>query len=196
MIIDKLNWHTHIDYLCTKVSKASGIIKKLKNQLTPNVLKTIYHSLLCSYLRYGILSWGSAMSTALKSLNILNNRAIKAINAHNSIPLTEAYKANNILSIDSMFQFELMKFVHSTRTGKAPKAFENYFIPISHSYQTRSVSRDLYRLPKARTEIGKRCVKYQAAKTWNNLCNSMIGSINSSFNKVLKMHLIDVQNIS
>ena len=166
--------------------------------MTPNVLKTIYNSLLCSYLRYGILSWGSAKSTALSSLNILNNRAIKAICTQNSISLTEAYKENNILSIDSMFQFELMKFVHSTRAQKAPKVFQNYFIPMSHSYQTRSITRDLYRLPKTRTEIGKRRVEYQAPKTWNNLCGSsfsLIGSIDSSFKKVLKTHLIDVQSI-
>ena len=27
---DNLNWHTHIEYLCTKLSKAAGVIYKLK----------------------------------------------------------------------------------------------------------------------------------------------------------------------
>ena len=62
---NRLNWHTHIEYLCTKLSQAAGVIYKLKKLAPRAVLKTVYYSIVDSHLRYGILAWGSAKSTAL-----------------------------------------------------------------------------------------------------------------------------------
>ena len=64
VILDnKMNWHNHIQYVCTKLSKAAGIIYKVRKRVPHKVLLLLYHSLVATHLRYGIASWGSAKTT-------------------------------------------------------------------------------------------------------------------------------------
>ena len=72
VILDnKLNWHNHIQYVSTKLAKAAGIIYKVRNKAPQSVLMLLYHSLVGTYLRYGLASWGSAKTTALLKLKSL-----------------------------------------------------------------------------------------------------------------------------
>ena len=78
VMIDKnLNWKSHVKYISTKISKACGALTKLRNCVSIDVLKNVYHALVHSYLRYGILVWGHAAPTVLKPLEILANKAIR-----------------------------------------------------------------------------------------------------------------------
>ena len=43
VINEQLNWNTHIDILCRKISRQIGIFYKLKHFLSCSVLKTLYH---------------------------------------------------------------------------------------------------------------------------------------------------------
>ncbi len=78
VFIDKdLSWKPHINHLCSKIAKACGALSKMRHIVGIETLKSIYHALINSYLRYGILSWGNASSESLKPLNTLINRAIR-----------------------------------------------------------------------------------------------------------------------
>ena len=56
-----------------------GALTKLRNCVSIDVLKNVYHALVHSYLRYGILVWGHAAPSVLKPLEILANEAIRII---------------------------------------------------------------------------------------------------------------------
>ena len=131
----KLNWHSHIEYLCTKISKAVGVISQLRYRLPHQALKMIYHSLVASYLRYGVATWGSVNSTAMNKLNSLNNRAMQMVWPSN-LSLDTVYQHSKALNIDSLYKFETAKFVHAINIEKQPKAFTSYISPISHTYRT------------------------------------------------------------
>ena len=49
---NKLNWNDHIEVLCSKLSRAAGVIFRLKKNLPHSVLKMIYHSLVSSHLTH------------------------------------------------------------------------------------------------------------------------------------------------
>ena len=51
-----------LKYISTKISKACGALAKLRNSVSIDKLKSVYHALVHSYLRYGILVWGHAAS--------------------------------------------------------------------------------------------------------------------------------------
>ena len=53
LINDKLNWKSHINFLISKVNKYRAIIFLVRNNLTKNSLKLIYHSLVYSNILYG-----------------------------------------------------------------------------------------------------------------------------------------------
>ena len=53
-----LDWKPHINKISIKISRAIGIMNKLKKILPSYILKTIYDSLIQCHINYGILAWG------------------------------------------------------------------------------------------------------------------------------------------
>ena len=78
IIIDKnLSWSSHIEYISGKISKVCEALAKLRYSMSTNLLRDVYHALIHSYMRYGILTWGNASQTSLKPLKVLINRAVR-----------------------------------------------------------------------------------------------------------------------
>ena len=82
MIDKNLNWKYHVKYISTNIFKACGALAKLRNCVSIDILKNVYHALVHSYLPYGILVWGHAVwghaaPSVLKPLEILANEAIR-----------------------------------------------------------------------------------------------------------------------
>ena len=55
----KLDWDTHVDVVGNKISRVSGIIKKLQLIFPREILLTIYNALILPHINYCLLSWGS-----------------------------------------------------------------------------------------------------------------------------------------
>ena len=77
VIDEKLSWKDHIEYVCTKVSKACGIFAKLRHCASVELLRDIYYALFYSYMRYGITIWGNACETTLSPLQSLLHHAAR-----------------------------------------------------------------------------------------------------------------------
>ena len=77
IINDKLDWKSHVNYICKKVSKACGILSKLRHCINLDTLRTVYYALGYSYLRYGNIVWGNCSKTTIKPLAVIQNRIIK-----------------------------------------------------------------------------------------------------------------------
>ena len=66
VILDnKLNWHAHCDYICSKMSKGIGIIIKARKVFNEATLLSLYNSLILSYVSFCIHVWGRAYDTHL-----------------------------------------------------------------------------------------------------------------------------------
>ena len=130
VIIDKkLSWKSHIEYISTKVSKACGALAKLRHCLDTNVLIEIYHALIHSYVRYGILAWDTATETTIKPLQTLLNRAIRIITfaPFGHVDLEPIYKDLFILNVNDTFILETSKFMYKLKKGLLPVSIGDYF---------------------------------------------------------------------
>ena len=59
LLINKnLNWKPLVEKTAGKISKAIGVIKRLKFVVPQNILVTLYNSLILSQLYYCTLAWG------------------------------------------------------------------------------------------------------------------------------------------
>ena len=74
---EHLNWKEHILNVSKKISRNAGILCKLRNYVNLKLLKTIYYSLIYSYIVYGIQVWGSAGLSLLDKILIVQNRAVR-----------------------------------------------------------------------------------------------------------------------
>ena len=82
VIIDnKINWSDHIKYICNKISKSIGIIKKVTSKLNKKTLVNLYYAFIYPYITYCNVHccWGRAPTTYLSKIHILQKRIIRII---------------------------------------------------------------------------------------------------------------------
>ena len=103
---NKLSWKPHVQKVKTQLSRACGILFKLKHYTSPPVLKVVYNSLIHPYLNYSILNWGRASNATIQPLTKLQNKAIKIINPINSGSLEEHFQHLNILRRLKLYRFQ------------------------------------------------------------------------------------------
>ena len=193
VILDnKLNWHNHVQYVCTKLAKAAGIIYKVRNKAPQNVLMLLYHSLVGTYLKYGIASWGSAKTTALSKLRSLQNKVVRYI-THSSrfTNVTSEYKKLGILKLDEIYFSEVGKFMHRNNNTTLPLSFDGYYKHIQHPHNTRTRLHSEYILPRPRTELGKQSIKYTGIKIWSEIPHCIRSHANPDiFSTHLKSYIL------
>lgn len=76
MIDCHMKWDIHINYL---VKKVRSILYKLKYLPIKQPI-TLYHALVESLLRYGIVAWSGALKTHLEHLEIIQRRFFTRFN--------------------------------------------------------------------------------------------------------------------
>ena len=69
--VDKhLSWDEHIKQLSSKLSRANGILSKLRHNASLSTCLQVYYTLFYSYLSYGCAMWGL---TSKYNINTINN---------------------------------------------------------------------------------------------------------------------------
>ena len=114
-INENMSWKPHMDKIANKISKYSGILSRLKHFLPPQILKTIYCSIIQSNLNYSILAWGYDCDRLIK----LQKKVIRIItssryNAHTQ-PL---FKSLGLLTLEDMLKQNSLIFITSSNTAK------------------------------------------------------------------------------
>ena len=78
-------WTNHVLSIKKKISKVIGILYRLRNAFPLEALKTLYKSVVLSYINYGVLLW----CIEAKNLEIIQKRAIRLITVSNYVAHTE-----------------------------------------------------------------------------------------------------------
>ena len=123
IILDnKLSWQNRINHICVKLSRAAGVIFKLRSYLPQKATLLLYNSLAAHYLRYGITAWGAANSSLIKKVQVLQNKIVRYLSF--SLPRSTSaplYHALNLMNSLEMYHFEPAKYMFD---------MYNYTIPI------------------------------------------------------------------
>ena len=79
LIDSKLSWKSHIREISKKSSRSVGILAKMRHYANINVLTKLYYAIIYPFQIYGLLAWGSTYPTTLKSIVILQKKAVRII---------------------------------------------------------------------------------------------------------------------
>ena len=60
LIDDTLSWKHQVSYSCTRISRNTGIVGKLRHCTSLLQLKQLYYNLIYPYISYAITSWGNS----------------------------------------------------------------------------------------------------------------------------------------
>ena len=164
---DKLSWEPHISELCKKLSQIAGVLFKQRSLLSNKALMLVYHSLVGSSLRYGLICWGTANQSLLQKINVAHNRIVRYLTF--SFPCSNAwplYSSLNILPLDILIQLEWGKMMFQFQNKMLPKAFENYFKKPNHHHATRFASSLNFELVRANSTREERMLRTIGPKAW------------------------------
>lgn len=201
MIDDNLNWKYHISFICSRISRNTGIFYRLRYYLSPLQLRQIYYNLIYPYLSYAIVAWGSTYKSHLKGLQTKQNHIVRIVffstlygqNTESALPLLNLL---DLLTVDHIYELQALKFIHNWHKHQLPSNFDKYFQYAKnvHSYNTRYASNDNLYQARARTNTGKQAITFMASSLWQKLPLELKIVNGNIFCKKLKLHLLLVQN--
>ena len=196
-----LNWSFHVDSLAPKLTRAAGMLAKIRYYVPENTLRSIYFGIFASLLTYASQVWGQFCNKYISRLQTIQNKAIRIINFgkfRDSVgPL---YQKSKILKLTDHVKIQNFIYVHNSLKGNIPEALKNSFQTSDNifSYNTRAPKyQHNMKLPKARTQpYGLNSIKYCSAAQWNVIVNTFpeetfhLQSINVCKRKIIR-HFID-----
>jgi hypothetical protein len=203
MIDDKLNWKYHISFVCSRISRNTGVFYKLRHFFSPIQLRQIYYNLIYPYLSYAIIAWGSAYKTHIKKLQTKQNHVVRIIffanlygkNTEKPLPLINLL---NILTVEYIYKLNILKFIYNWQNQQLPSIFNSCFLYAKNvqTYNTRYASKNNLYKPCFRTNTGKQTISAMATNEWQNLPFDLkqLNSYRPTFNKKLKQYLLLKQN--
>ena len=77
IIDEKLSWSKHYNYIANKLSKAAGILCRIRHYINKKTLINLYYSFVYPYLKYGITAWGNQTKSIMRKLQIIQNKIIR-----------------------------------------------------------------------------------------------------------------------
>ncbi|PNF20311.1 hypothetical protein B7P43_G13693 [Cryptotermes secundus] len=180
-ITENLKWSTHIQSLCSKLSKTSYIIKSLRGVLSPNMLRSIYFAKFQSLLRYGIIFWGCE-GDSIKVFRMQKRvlRIISGLGKRDSC--RQIFKDYGILTVTLLYILEVLCYIKKHKAD----LIQNINI---HSYNTR-INKDFH-VQFCRTTLFKKSVVNMGIELHSKLPDKIKNSVGFSvFKRDLKSFLL------
>ena len=195
MVDEHLNWKQQINSVTLKLSKASGILHRIRHQLTQKAMMNVYYTLCYPYLIYCASVWGCTWPTFLNEVIVAQKRLIRIMcfkgkYDHTSDLFTELHLLN-FLSIHKYFLLlAVFKSLHNTQVVDNNLRL---FARTAHVHDTRGSLTDLV-CPPVRTTLCLNSVLCAGPRMWNSL-PQILKNINqlNTFKKHLKEFLLTTQ---
>ena len=114
---DKLTWHEHIRHRKFKLASSLFAINMAKRCLTPQLMLTLYNSLVYPYLTYNLLLWGSAAKIHTNKIITLKKRAVRIIVGSTFTLHTEPLFKFSILNLAELYKLILGIYMYKQVTN-------------------------------------------------------------------------------
>ena len=179
-----LSWHQQEQDMRSRLSRAAGMLCKIRYYVNFDILKMIYYGIFSSILMYGSLIWGQH-KRIVNRLQIIQNKAIRYMNFKpKRTPATPLFKSSGILNLTDYITQQNCLFAHDHINRKLPTPLLDDRI---NFVQTAGNTRNarLNQLANFRTSTilyGTRSIKSRAVKAWNDIN--------------IDLHQLQLQNLS
>jgi Reverse transcriptase (RNA-dependent DNA polymerase) len=168
-IDEKLNWIAHTNHVSLSISKALGILYRIRNVLPNKVLLILYHTMIYPYLSYCNIIWGGANLSILKKVIVLQKRAIRLVTRSSyRAPTGPLFRRLRLLRLEDIHKLQTALFMFKFKYCILPLSCMNYFsVNLIHSHFTRHIC--YFNLASFRTSIRERCITVRGPRLWDSL---------------------------
>ena len=199
LLDSSLSFRYHISALNKKISRAIGVMHKIKYFVDKRILTTLYYSLIYPFLIYAIPIWGKAAEVYMNNILVLQKSAVRIITGNGRnfnlgvlAPSSPLFLQTNILKIHDIFKLQTAKFVFNCLNKISPANFHEYFVLNTNKYNTYATRNELLIKPLVRTtNYGIKSIKSTGVCIWNDTPIGIRESISlKTFSKKYKQHLM------
>ena len=166
-IDNSLRWKSHIEEIKTKISKITGIIYRIRENIHEDSLKQIYFSLAYPHIIYCCAIWGGAFKTYIDSLFIAQKKILRVTYHRQRYDHTHPiFRDQKLLKLSDIIDLQTLSFVHGALTT----------FPINCKFESisrSSSSRRNLRIPLCRTSHAQQSIAVRGARCWNKLPDNL-----------------------
>ena len=200
MYIDKyLNWNVHIEDLSKKLSRANGVLSKLRYNVPLETCVQVYYAIFYSYLNIGCNVWGFTSERNIDDIQILQNKCVRIMTfAPFNSNTDQAFIDLGLLKVREVIKTNQLKVVYDFYQKKLPDDLMSLFILSSNVHSTNqalnSAINNLIHIPSFDTvTYGRNSIKFHCAQLWNSMFPTGFIQINSDSSK--DVHLSKINSI-
>lgn len=169
VVIDEfLNWKPHVEILTQKVSKAIGILSKLRYYFPLKTCINVYHAIVHSHFKYGALVWQFCNEELITKLFMLQKRCLRLITFSALDDRVDYFFIScEVLKLSDVLQLELLKFLFCIVNKFFPQQLCSLFsfLQVNQS-KTRHNNRFLKTLSYNTVRYGKMSLR-SSPDLWN-----------------------------
>ena len=184
MYLDQhLTWEYHINQLSKKLSRANGIISKLRHNAPIKTCLQVYYAIFYSHLIYGSSIWGLTYEKNLESIRLIQKKCIRLLTfSEFRCPTNKLFCDLQLLKVDDIIKIQQLKLIFEFKNNMLPSELNKLFklTNQNHNYETSSSFKNFLFIPQINTvSYGSKSIKYRGPYLWNDTCNN-----NPSLNEV------------
>ena len=141
MYIDKfLNWNVHLEELGKKLSRANGVISKLRYNVPLNICKQVYYAIFFSYLNIGSNVWCFTRENNINNVQILQNKCVRIMTfAPFNSNTDQSFIDLGLLKVREIIKMNQLKVVYDFYDKKLPDDLMSLFVLSSNVHTTNQV---------------------------------------------------------
>ena len=184
MFIDKyLNWNYHISNLCKQLSRANGVISKLRHNASIDICLQVYYAIFFSHLIYGCNLWGLTSEENISKIEVLQRKCVRIMSfATFNSPSNELFIDLGLIKIRDLISMNQLKLVYDFHNNRLPSDLMSLFTLSSdvhtQSRELNSAVNSLLYIPKVKTKTyGLDSIRFHCAKLWNKTFNMVISKL-------------------
>jgi len=163
-----LNWNSHVEVICNKISTGLFALRKLSGICNLNALRSVYFAFIHSHISFGISLYGSTGSHNLNHILILQKRAVRIMLKLQWNDSAKQHFANlGIMTVYSLYIYELILLIKRNFSTFLTMGF-------THNYNTRNKNEILFTSHKLNyLMLGLNIITFchKTSKTLKNITN-------------------------
>ena len=137
-----VSWDFHITLLSNKLSRANGIISKLRHFTTKETILSLYYAIFYSHMTYGCLIWSLTTTKNIDSITILQKKCLHILNfAPINSHTNYLFFSDKVIKFTDVIKMEQLKLVFQFNHNMLPTDLLNLFVlnSVVSSQHTRNV---------------------------------------------------------
>ena len=156
------------------LNQRTNALKKLKYICEFGTRKIIANGIFMSKLSYMITVWSSCSKELIQCLQVIQNRAAKAITRNDwTVSTEETLRQVGWMSIFQLSHYHTILQIHNIKIHRTPEYLSSMY-DWNYNYPTRQATNELIK-PKGipRLDVSKRSFRWRAASQYNQMPQSL-----------------------